>query len=92
MAHRLLTCGHSHQPWGSKLSNLKPPKITIKSIEVGQDPSITIYEVELQSESGIWRETYGTRELVEAFLRGVKAAYGINQELITTPDLPRSVT
>lgn len=67
---------------------MEQPQITINPVRAGEDPSITIYEVELKVETGIWRETYGNAELTEAFLRGVKAAYGINRQYVTTPEVP----
>jgi len=48
-------------------------KIEILTTKVPLDPPITIYEVVVTNETGEWREAFGSRELVDAFLRGVRA-------------------
>jgi len=53
--------------------------IDIKPVKVGNDPSITIFHVTIRSERGIWTESWGSRELLEAFLQGVKAALSFTE-------------
>jgi len=48
-------------------------KAEVKPLRVGT-PQIMVYEVELEDETGCWSETFGTRDLLNAFLKGVQAA------------------
>lgn len=41
------------------------------------DPGLMVYEVELQNDRGVWRETYGSKSEVVTFLRGVEASYNL---------------
>lgn len=50
-------------------------KVSTKTIRL--DPGIMVYEVELQNDKGVWRETYGSRFEVQTFLRGVEAGYNL---------------
>ena len=64
-------------------------EINIKMQEVGEDPAIPIYHVELRTEHGVWTETFGHRSLLEAFVRGVRAGLGVHQIYIPEPELSR---
>lgn len=49
----------------------------VKPLTVGDDPSIEIYHVELSHKDGIWTETFGSKEQLNAFMRGLEAASGM---------------
>ncbi len=63
-------------------------KITRHRIEQ-LDPPVDVFNIEVQREGGIWTESYGSEELVEAFTRGVKAG---NPDFPEIPPIPREVT
>lgn len=52
-------------------------RVEVRPLTVGDDPSIEIYHVELSHETGIWTETFGSKEQLEAFLKGLRAASGM---------------
>lgn len=49
----------------------------VQPLTVGDDPEIEIYHVELSHEGGMWTETFGSKELLDAFLKGLRAASGM---------------
>jgi hypothetical protein len=53
-------------------------KIKAETKEVG-DPAIPIFKITVESGNGIWEETYGSRELVDAFLKGLQAAFSFTE-------------
>lgn len=50
-------------------------KVTTQTIHL--DPGLLIYEIELERDEKIWRETFGSRQEVDRFLRGVEAGYNL---------------
>ena len=67
-------------------------KIEIKPIRVESDPSIVVYETIIRDEERqtAWHETLGSKELLEAFLKGVKAAFSFTEiGSVEIPELPR---
>lgn len=63
--------------------------IQIRPRRFTTDPPIWIYEVELLSKEGVWRETYGSREVLLAFLRGLEAAAAmLGHQAIQIPSIP----
>lgn len=55
----------------------KTLEIRIEVKKAGDDPPIDIYHVELSVPSGIWTETFGSKEQLKAFMRGLEAASGM---------------
>ena len=53
-------------------------EVRIEEKVVKGDPDATLYYVELDGGTGVWRECFGSRELLRAFLTGVKALAGVN--------------
>ncbi|MGB2762209.1 MAG: hypothetical protein WBC21_01560 [Minisyncoccales bacterium] len=68
-------------------------KINIKPVKVG-DPEIIVYEISIQREGNgeipsVWPETLGSKELTEAFLTGVKAAFSFTEVgFVEIPAIP----
>jgi hypothetical protein len=63
-------------------------KITIHSRAVLSDPSLLVYQVELEHD-GIWRESFGSKSDLVHFLRGVEAFYNMaTGGLLRLPDIP----
>ena len=48
-------------------------------IETVGDPKISIYKVTIEKGNGIWEETYGSKEITEAFLQGLRAAFSFTE-------------
>jgi len=44
------------------------------------DPSLMVYQVEIESKGKVWRETYGSRSDIANFLRGFEAGYNMTTE------------
>ncbi len=70
-----------------------PPAIPIEVVvlprEVGDDPAITIYGIIVESLTGAWPETFGTRETATAFLQGLKVmATMLGHSDILIPTIP----
>ena len=68
-------------------------KINIKPIETETDPSIKIYQVTIEREPdcgspSVWQETFGSKELTEAFLKGVKSAFSFFDMFPVIPPIP----
>lgn len=60
-------------------------KIDLKPVEVDSDPPITVYEVVISDGKSEWRETFGSGELIKAFLFGVKAAFSFTEYRVEIP-------
>ena len=56
-------------------SQKTPPELFVKIIvhATKTEPSIPVYEVELQQDQGIWDETFGDISALNSFLQGVSA-------------------
>lgn len=67
-----------------------PMKIAIKGIRLHIDPAVTLYNVELESTfpEGIYAHTAPSKEHLDAFFDGVRAATGVLGLYVTIPDLP----
>lgn len=68
----------------------KKPEIKIKARMTRDDPPLAVYTVIIEDEKGEWPETYGSEELLRAYLKGVVAAarmYG--GVFVTLPEIPR---
>jgi hypothetical protein len=66
-------------------------EIEIKAIRVESDPSIVVYEtiIHNKEKQATWHETWGSKELTEAFLKGVEAAFALTEVgLIKIPSIP----
>jgi hypothetical protein len=44
------------------------------------DPSLMVYQVEVECKGKIWRETYGSRSDLANFLRGLEAGYNMTTD------------
>ncbi len=61
-------------------------KIEIEFLEVPTDPPVKIYHVEIHDDTGSWNETFGSLELLNAFLRGLSAgASMVGKKIINLP-------
>lgn len=74
---------------------VKPPMIVVEALSVGDDPSIVIYHVTLEQppgdpNEGIFTETLGSRELLNAFLRGCQAMGTMLGHHIPDPEIPQN--
>lgn len=66
------------------------PTITIKPRQAGSERPIMVYEVTLETKSGVWDETFGTRETLAAFLQGCQAvAAMLGHHDLKIPEIPR---
>ena len=69
--------------------------ITITPQEAGDDPPITIFHVAIEDNrgetKGVWCDTFGSKELLRAYLRGLEAgAVMIGGKHVTRPEVPFS--
>ena len=70
---------------------MSKPTVKVEKMEVRHEdyPSLHIYLVLIEDESGVWQETFGTKELLQAFLRGFRAGSyvvaGIHMEEVEIP-------
>lgn len=55
-------------------------KIIVKTLLTGTSPVIEIFEIRVEDEKSEWRETFGTKELLVAFVKGVKAGAAISRD------------
>ncbi|MBI3957033.1 MAG: hypothetical protein HY340_03515 [Candidatus Kerfeldbacteria bacterium] len=62
--------------------------VMVTTLEVGDDPPITIYHVALENKTGIWSETFGCREQLAAFIRGIKATAAMLGATFREPVIP----
>jgi len=53
--------------------NLKEIKVRIRCYHLALDPPIEVFNVEVSDEQGLWKESLGSKELLEAFVKGIKA-------------------
>lgn len=53
-------------------------KITVTKIEIALDPVVHVWNVEIEGDRGVWKESYGSKEHVDAFLRDLQAASMMN--------------
>jgi len=67
---------------------VEAPVIKIEKWMVGEDPAIHIYHMEITAYKAVWTETWGSRELLNTFLRGFRAGYQIMGVYIPDPDIP----
>lgn len=55
----------------------EPPKqrivVEARAIKAGEDPQITIFHVSIDDGKRGWTDTLGSRELLQAFLKGITA-------------------
>ncbi|MDP3685325.1 MAG: hypothetical protein Q8R32_00670 [bacterium] len=68
-------------------------EIEIKPVKVETEPPVFVWQVHLEnaSKNASWAETLATRELLEAFLRGMEAAASmISQRYLPRPRIPRA--
>jgi len=54
--------------------------ITIKTSTVRLDPSLMVYQVEIECRGKIWRETHGSRTELANFLRGFEAGFNMGTD------------
>jgi hypothetical protein len=55
-------------------------KITIQPINVKAENQLTVFEVTVDSDESTWIESFATKQLVEAFTRGVEATLSMCNE------------
>ena len=61
-------------------------KITAEQVMIDSvEPRLFIWAVAIESDTGIWYESFGTESEKDVFLRGIKAAF----EIAGRPDLNR---
>jgi len=68
-------------------------EVTITPNEVGEDPSIVIFHVSIEDtregDQGIWTDTFGSKDLLNAYLRGIEAgAVMIGRKRVLRPEIP----
>ncbi len=62
--------------------------ITIERCRVELEPHIDVFHVSVVQNGGSWDETFGSEELLRAFLRGVQAGRG-GMDYVPMPEIPR---
>jgi len=50
------------------------PRVSVWPQRILYDPPVVVYFVAVESDAAVWKETFGSREQLDAFLRGVQAA------------------
>ena len=48
--------------------------MTITPLKTDTEPLITLFHVSIETVTGAWLETFPTREILDAFIKGVRAA------------------
>lgn len=62
-------------------------KIIVKTILTRTSPVIEIFEARVEDEKSEWRETFGSKELLAAFVKGVRAGAALcGQPYLTVAD------
>lgn len=51
--------------------------VEVRRKSIGEDPPIDIFLVVITSGQAAWRETFGSAELLNAYLKGVNSALGM---------------
>ena len=65
-------------------------KITITPVKVDAEPPITIFNVCIESQGGVWNDTFGSGEQLAAYLRGLQAgSMMFANTYISCPSIPR---
>lgn len=65
-------------------------KIKLDREFAGSDPAIPIFLIELSNANGIWTETFGSRNELEHFFKGLVAASNmLGHHDIKIPEIPR---
>lgn len=67
------------------MSEPKKLAIEIGRFEIPLDPPVHVFNVIVSRGGGSWHETYGSEELLQAFLQGVRAGY---DGYISLPEVP----
>lgn len=66
-------------------------KITITPVETKTDPPITVFSVVIEDKEGVWSDTFGSQELLRAYLRGIEAGGAmIGNKHVVRPEIPFS--
>jgi len=73
---------------GEVATAAKAPDTKVRKLMAGDDPEIPIYHVELSNDSGMWTETWGSEELLRAFLRGVQAGCSMFGVYVPAVEIP----
>jgi hypothetical protein len=64
------------------------PEVRLNKVLVNLDPPVYVFNVELSYGDGEWKESYGSADLTEAYLRGVKAACAMLGVSLDVPPIP----
>jgi len=67
------------------------PKINVTRHRVELDPPIEVFNVELTKKGGCWMETWGSKDQLQAFLKGIEAGLGIVGFIIFWPEIPHKI-
>lgn len=63
-------------------------EFAIERVEVSLDPAVDIFELELTRGNGSWRKSFGSEELLRAFLEGVQACASLYGHIMMLPEIP----
>ena len=55
------------------------PSIEVMEAVVKGDPDITIWRVIIKTDKGIWTEGFGNKDSLNAFLKGLQAAFSFTE-------------
>lgn len=71
-----------------RLKPPEPPEIQITKHRAGIDPAISVFHVVLTHGGGSWSETWGSKEQLEAFIKGITAGCGMLNVYLPAPGIP----
>lgn len=65
-------------------------KVKLDREFAGSDPAIPIFLIELEDDHSVWRETFGSKNELEHFFKGlVAASHMLGHADIQIPEIPR---
>jgi hypothetical protein len=62
-------------------------KITVTKIGIALDPQVYVWNVEVEDDRGVWKKSYGSKEHVDAFLRGLQAGMSMANTAYSFPEI-----
>ncbi len=61
---------------------------TVRNVQVGTEPPICIFPIELDTPTSTWSEVFGSRRELEIFLLGVRAGASLAGGRFDSPEIP----
>ena len=65
----------------------KTPKVVVKKYGVDLEPPLCVYYVEIDTDAGVWEETFGALDHLQIFLKGVRIGLDIIGMHLPEPEI-----